>query len=126
MIYGIDKKTKLPYLLAHFNDTFYKLYAESDCVKIQYYSDKSTDTYSHIYEVAILYPVSKNAAETGHLDMLVVLNEDKHVVAYSDEVAWIDAFIHNEDYPGYLEVYEKMFKDIITQIHMEDVKHVGQ
>ena len=125
MVYGIDKKTNLPYLLAHFNDTFYKLCAESDCVKIQYYSDKNIDICSHTYEVAMLFPVSKDA-DLGHLDMLVVLDKDKHIVACLDNADWIVAFIQGENDSDYFEVYSDMFYDIIKQINFGGVYYVGK
>lgn len=125
MAFGIDTNGA-PFLSVYFNHVSYKMYVEDDSVKIDAFCDDIIyGTYSHTYEVAILFPVSKDA-DSGHLDMLVVLDKDKHVVAYQDDVNWIYAFVQCDPYTGYIEVYEKMFNDIIKQIHFGGVHYVGK
>ena len=127
MAFGIDATTGAPFLSVYFNHVSYKMYVEDDSVKIDAFCDDAIyGTYSHTYEVAILFPVCKDASETGHLDMLVVLDKDKHIVACLDNADWIVAFIQGEYDSDYIEVYEDMFHDIIKQIHFGGVHYVGK
>lgn len=127
MAFGIDATTGAPFLSVYFNHVSYKMYVEDDSVKIDAFCDDAIyGTYSHTYEVAMLFPVSKDANATGHLDMLVVLDKDKHIVACLDNVDWIVAFIQGEHDSDYIEFYEDMFYDIIKQIHFGGVHYVGK
>ena len=112
MAFGIDTTTGAPFLSDYLNHVSYKMYVEDDSVKIDASCDDGPATFSNTYEVAMLFPVSKDV-NVGHLDMLVVLDKDKHIVACLDEAVWIVAFIQGEHYSDYIEVYEKMFNDII-------------
>lgn len=124
MAFGIDTNGA-PFLSVYLNHVSYKMYVEDDSVKIDAFRDDAIyGAFSHTYEVAILFPVSKDASESGHLDMLVVLDKDKRVVACQHDVNWIYAFIQCESY--YIEVYEDMFHDIIKQIHFGGVYYVGK
>lgn len=114
------------FLSAYYADVTYKMYKEDECVKIDAIYDNGIVTSFATYEVAVLFPVSKDNNVSGHLDMLVVLNKDKHIVACSDNADWIFAFIQSESDSDYNEIYEKMFFDIIKQIHLEVVNYVGK
>lgn len=124
MAFGIDTNGA-PFLSVYLNHVSYKMYVEDDSVKIDAYCDDGPATFSSTYEVAMLFPVSKDA-NIGHLDMLVVLDKDKHIVACLDNADWIVAFIQGEHYSDYIEVYEEMFSDIIKQIHFGGVYYVGK
>ena len=127
MAFGIDATTGAPFLSVYFNHVSYKMYVEDDSVKIDAFCDDAIyGTFSHIYEVAILFPVCKDASETGHLDKFVVLDKDNHIVAYQDDINWIYAFIQGEHDSDYIEFYEDMFYDIIKQIHFGGVHYVGK
>ena len=126
MAFGIDTTTGAPFLSVYLNRVSYKMYVEDDSVKIDAFLDDAIyGAFSHTYEVAILFPVSKDASESGHLDKLVVLDKDNNIVAYQDDINWIYAFIQCELGSDYIEVYEKMFHDIIRQINFGG-KHVGK
>ena len=126
MAFGIDATTGALFLSVYLNHVSYKMHVEDDSVKIDAFCDDAIyGTYSHTYEVAMLFPVSKDA-NIGHLDMLVVLDKDKHIVACLDSADWIVAFIQCEHDSDYIEVYEKMFNDIIRQIHFGGVHYVGK
>lgn len=116
MAFGIDNTTGTPFLSVYLNHVSYKMYVEDDSVKIDALCDDGIATFSDTYEVAMLFPVSKDV-NVGHLDMLVVLDKDKHIVACLDDAIWIVAFIQCEFDSDYIEVYEKMFNNIIRQIH---------
>ena len=124
MAFGIDTNGA-PFLSVYLNHVSYKMYAEDDSVKIDAFCDDGTATFFSTYEVAMLFPVSKDA-NAGHLDMLVVLDKDKHIVACLDNADWIVAFIQGEHDSDYIEVYENMFSDIIKQIHFGGVHYVGK
>lgn len=126
MVYGIDEKTKLPYLHMYHDKVFYDMYVNDDNVIIDAFYDNGIVTSFDTYEVAILFPVSKDVRAFGHLDMLVVIDKDKHVVACSDNADWILSFIQCEDDQDYIEVYEKMFNDIIKQINFGGINYVGK
>lgn len=127
MAFGIDATTGAPFLSVYFNRVSYKMYVEDDSVKIDAFCDDVIyGAFSHTYEVAILFPVCKDASETGHLDKLVVLDKDNRIVAYQDDINWIYAFIQCELDSGYIIIYEKMFSDIIRQIHFGGVHYVGK
>lgn len=125
MAFGIDTTTGAPFLSVYLNHVSYKMYVEDDSVKIDALCDDGPATFSSTYEVAMLFPVSKNA-DVGHLDMLVVLDKNKHIVACLDNADWIVAFIQCELGSDYIEVYENMFSDIIKQIHFGGVYYVGK
>lgn len=111
----------------YYKHTLYRMYVEDDSVKIDAFcNDDTTMTSFDTYEVAMLFPVSKDANASGHLDMLVVLNKNKHIVACLDNADWIVAFIQCKHDSDHIEVYEKMFNDIIKQIHLEVVNYVGK
>lgn len=116
MAFGIDNTTGAPFLSVYLNHVSYKMYVEDDSVKIDALCDDGIATFSDTYEVAMLFPVSKDV-NVGHLDMLVVFDKDKHIVACLDNADWIVAFIQCEFDSDYIEVYEKMFNNIIRQIH---------
>lgn len=124
MAFGIDTNGA-PFLSVYLNHVSYKIYAEDDSVKIDAFCDDGTAAFSSTYEVAMLFPVSKDA-NVGHLDMLVVLDKDKHIVACLDNADWIVAFIQGEHDSDYIEVYEDMFYDIIKQIHFGGIYYVGK
>ena len=125
MAFGIDTNGA-PFLSVYLNHVSYKMYVEDDSVKIDAFCDDGI--YGHFarhFEVAMLFPVSKDA-NVGHLDMLVVIDKDKHIVACLDNADWIVAFIQGEHDSDYIEVYEDMFSDIIKQIHFGGVYYVGK
>ena len=124
MAFGIDTNGA-PFLSVYLNHVSYKMYAEDDSVKIDAFCDDGPVAFSCTYEVAMLFPVSKDV-NAGHLDMLVVLDKDKHIVACLDNADWIVAFIQGEHDSDYIEVYEDMFHDIIKQIHFGGVYYVGK
>ena len=124
MAFGIDN-TGAPFLSVYLNHVSYKMYAEDDSVKIDAFCDDGPVAFSNTYEVAMLFPVSKDA-NVGHLDILVVLDKDKHIVACLNNADWILAFIQGEHDSDYIEVYEDMFHDIIKQIHFGGVYYVGK
>lgn len=124
MSFGFDS-TGTPFLSAYYANVAYKMYKEDECVKIDAIYDNGTITSFATYEVAVLFPVSKDGV-SGHLDMLVVLDKDKHIVACLDNADWIFAFIQSESDSGYSEIYEKMFFDIIRQIHLGVIHYVGK
>lgn len=124
MAFGIDTNGA-PFLSVYLNHVSYKMYAEDDSVKIDAFCDDGPVAFSSTYEVAMLFPVSKDA-NVGHLDMLVVLDKDKRIVACLDNADWIVAFIQGEHDSDYIEVYEDMFSDIIKQIHFGGVYYVGK
>lgn len=126
MAFGIDATTGAPFLSVYLNHVSYKMRVEDDSVKIDAFCDNAIyGTYSHTYEVAMLFPVSKDA-DLGHIDMLVVLDKNKHIVACLDNADWIVAFVQGEHDSDYIEVYEDMFHDIIKQIHFGGVHYVGK
>lgn len=128
MVYT-NKKDDLS-ILAYHMKAFYSLeYIATDSkVIINVYPDCSVseESWSYTYEVAMLFPVSMDANVSGHLDMLIVLNEDKHIVACSDEADWIAAFIQGKYDEKYMKVYEKKFSSIIRQLHTGVVDYVGK
>lgn len=126
MAFGIDATTGAPFLSVYLNHVSYKMYVEDDSVKINAFCDDAIyGTYSHTYEVAMLFPVSKDV-NAGHLDMLIVLDKNKRIVACLDNADWIVAFVQGEHDSDYIEVYEDMFHDIIKQIHFGGVHYVGK